>query len=64
MSGAVSGIISIAALLVGAAIIATLVKNPQGSIGLVNATTSGFANLLNVAQGNGVGIGNIGQSFG
>jgi hypothetical protein len=57
MSGFTAGIISIATLLVGATIVTTLVKNSQGSIGLVTASTNGFANLLNAAQGNGVGNG-------
>ena len=51
-----AGIISIGALLVGAAIVTTLVKNPQGSVGLVQAVTGGFANDLTAAQGGGSGI--------
>lgn len=56
MKGAVAGFISIAALLVGASIVTILVKNPQGTSGLINSTTSGFANLLNAAQGNNNGF--------
>jgi hypothetical protein len=56
MSGFTAGIISIATLLVGASIVTTLVKNSQGSVGLVTATTNGFANLLNAAQGNGSNV--------
>lgn len=52
MSGFAAGLISVAALLVGASIIATLVKNPQGSVGLVNAISTGFNNALIASQGN------------
>lgn len=52
MSGFAAGVISIAALLVGATIVATLVKNPKGSVGLVNAVFGGFNNSLIAAQGN------------
>jgi hypothetical protein len=51
MSGFLAGIISVATLLVGAAIVTTLVKNPQGSAGLINAVTSGFSTDLLAAQG-------------
>lgn len=51
MSGFAAGIISVAALLVGASIIATLVKNPSGSVGLVNAVSTGFNNALIASQG-------------
>ena len=56
MSGFLAGIISVAALLVGAAIVTTLVKNPSGSVGLVQAVTGGFANDLTAAQGGGSGF--------
>ncbi len=62
MGSFLSGIISIGALLVGAAIVTTLVKNPQGSVGLVQAVTGGFANDLTAAQGGGSGIGFSGGS--
>ena len=62
MGSFLSGIISIGALLVGAAIVTTLVKNPQGSVGLVQAVTGGFANDLTAAQGGGGGIGFSGGS--
>ena len=52
MSGFAAGLISVAALLVGASIVATLVKNPQGSVGLVNAISTGFNNSLIASQGN------------
>lgn len=52
MSGFAAGLISVAALLVGASIVATLVKNPQGSVGLVNAVSTGFNNALIASQGN------------
>lgn len=52
MSGFTAGIISVASLLVAASIITTLVRNPSGSVGLVNAVTQGFAADLNAAQGN------------
>jgi hypothetical protein len=52
MSGAVAGAISIAALLVGATIIATLVKNPSGTGTLINSVFTGFNNSLIAAQGN------------
>lgn len=52
MSGVVAGVFSVAALLVGAAIVTTLVKNGQGAAQVINASTGGFANLLNAAQGN------------
>jgi hypothetical protein len=52
MSGFAAGVISVATLLVGAAIITTLVKNSSGTTGIITATTSGFASLLNAAQGN------------
>lgn len=51
MSGFTAGIISIATLLVGASIIATLVKNPQGTGALVGSVTTGFSNLLIASQG-------------
>lgn len=51
MSGFAAGLISIASLLVGASIIAVLVKNPQGSVGLVNAVSTGFNNALIASQG-------------
>ncbi len=59
MSGAVAGIISIAALLVGASIVTILVKNPQGTTGLINSTTQGFAADLAAAQGNSTGFAGI-----
>ena len=52
MSGVVAGVFSVAALLVGAAIVTTLVKNGQGASQVIRASTGGFANLLNAAQGN------------
>ncbi len=69
MGSFLSGIISIGALLVGAAIVTTLVRNPSGSVGLVQAVTGGFANDLTAAQGNGSGIGfqgspNVGVTLG
>jgi len=51
MSGFAAGIISVAALLVGASIVATLVKNPSGSVGLVNSVFTGFNNSLIASQG-------------
>lgn len=62
MSGFAAGIISVATLLVGAAIVTTLVKNPSGSVGLVNAVTSGFAADLTAAQGGGTGL-NLSSTF-
>lgn len=59
MSGAMAGIISIAALLVGASIVTILVKNPQGTTGLIQATTGGFAADLAAAQGNSTGFSSI-----
>ena len=52
MSGFTAGIISVATLLVGAAIVTTLVKNAQGTSGIISSSTSGFASLLRAAQGN------------
>jgi len=52
MNGFTAGIVSIATLLVGAAIVTTLVKNSSGTTGIITASTSGFASLLNAAQGN------------
>ena len=52
MSGVVAGIFSVAALLVGAAIVTTLVKNGSGAAQVISASTGGFANLLSAAQGN------------
>lgn len=55
MSGATAGIISIFTLLVGATIVTTLVKNYQGSTGIINSIFSGFSGALSAAQGNPVG---------
>ncbi len=60
MSGTVAGIISIFTLLVGAAIVTTLVRNPQGTSGLISSTFGGFSQALSAAQGNyNGGVGNI-----
>ena len=55
MSGATAGIISIFTLLVGAAIVTTLVKNSSGSTGIINSVFNGFSKALGAAQGNTVG---------
>lgn len=52
MDGFLAGIISVASLLVGAAIITTLVKNGDGTKSLVDSLTGGFAKDLAAAQGN------------
>lgn len=51
MSGFTAGLFSIAALLVGASIIATFLKNPQGTSTLIGSVTTGFANDLIASQG-------------
>jgi hypothetical protein len=51
MSGFTAGIFSVAGMLVVAAIVTTLVKNYQGTEGLIQNTTAGFANDLLAAQG-------------
>ena len=55
MSGFTAGLISIATLLVGASIITELTKNASGASSIITASASGFANLLNAAQGNAAG---------
>ena len=63
MDGFVAGLFSVAALLVGATIVTTLVKNGSGTASVISSATSGFANVLNAAQGNstfGVTSGSIG----
>lgn len=52
MGGTAAGIISILSLVVGVALVTTLVKNPQGTTGLIDSSTRGFANILSAAQGN------------
>lgn len=52
MSGTAAGIVSILSLVVGVALVTTLVKNPQGTTGLINSSFTGFANILSAAQGN------------
>ena len=52
MSGTTAGIISVFTLLVGAAIVTTLVKNYQGSTGIINSVFGGFSKALSAAQGN------------
>lgn len=63
MSGFMAGLFSVATLLVAAAIVTTLVKNPSGTTGLVSSVTGGFANDLLAAQGTSNGVGtNFGVS--
>ncbi len=52
MSGTAAGVISILSAIVGVALVTTLVKNSQGSVGLVDSLTKGFGNILSAAQGN------------
>lgn len=52
MGGVSAGVFSVLSLIVGVALVATLVKNSEGSVGLVNAGASGFAKILSAAQGN------------
>lgn len=54
MDGFLAGLIAVATGLVGVALIATLVKNGDGSASLINAVTGGFAKDLSAAQGNSV----------
>ena len=55
MDGFLAGIISVAAALVGVALITTLVKNGDGTASLINSVTGGFAKDLSAAQGNNTG---------
>lgn len=52
MSGTAAGVISILTMVVGVAFVSTLVKNPQGSTGVIDSLTKGFGNILSAAQGN------------
>lgn len=52
MSGFTAGLVSIATFLVLASIIATLVKNPQGTGALIGNTGTAFTNALVASQGN------------
>lgn len=53
MGGFSAGIFSVAGALVVVALVATLVKNGSGSSQVIGATTGGFAQDLNAAEGNG-----------
>lgn len=55
MSGTTAGVIGIFSLLVGAAIVTTIVKNYQGSTGVIDSVFNGFSKALSAAQGNTVG---------
>lgn len=51
MSGFTAGLISILTLLVSASILATLVKNPQGTGTLIASAGTAFTNSLVASQG-------------
>lgn len=51
MSGFTAGIVSILTFLVFASIIATLVKNPQGTGTLIASSGTAFTNSLVASQG-------------
>lgn len=51
MSGFTAGIVSIATFLVAASIVATLVKNPQGTGTLIGSAGTAFTNALVASQG-------------
>lgn len=52
MSGFTAGIISVFTLLVGAAIVTTVVKNASGTSSIISSVSTGFSSMLNAAQGN------------
>ena len=52
MSGFTAGLVSIASLIVGGSILATFLKNPQGTTALVGGVGTAFDNSLVASQGN------------
>lgn len=48
--GFLAGLFGLAAAIVGLAVIATLVKNAQGTASIIGASTGGFADVLRAAS--------------